>query len=50
MFPSSKRLLLLIATGCVLLQTPACSNTLQVVSTGLLAALTGIAYYIARKA
>ena len=50
MFPTSKRVLLLIATGCVLFQTTACSNTLQLVSTGLLAALTGIGYYIARKA
>jgi len=49
MLPGSKRVLILIATGCLLLQTPACDTTLQVISTGLLAALTGITYYLARN-
>ncbi len=50
MFSSSKRVLLLIATGAVLLQVPACNTTLQVISTGLLGVIAGIAYYIARQA
>ncbi|HOB73457.1 MAG TPA: hypothetical protein PKG54_02930 [Phycisphaerae bacterium] len=49
MFSRSKNLLLWIATGCLLLQTPACDTTLQVISTGLLAALTGITFFLARN-
>jgi hypothetical protein len=49
MFSRFKSLLLLIATGCVLLQAPTCDTTLQVISTGLLAALTGLTFFLARN-
>ncbi len=49
MFPRFKRVFLLIGTGCLLLQTPACDTTLQAISTGLLAALTGITFFLARN-
>jgi hypothetical protein len=50
MFSSSKRVLLLMAAGCILLQAPTCDTALQVISVGLLGVLTGITYYIARQA
>ena len=39
----------MIATGCLLLQAPACDTTLQAISTGLLAVLTGVTFYLARN-
>lgn len=49
MFSSHRRILMMIATGCLLLQAPGCDLTLQAVSTGLLAALTGITFFLARN-
>lgn len=49
MFSRLKSALLVIATGCVMLQAPACDTTLQAISTGLLAALTGITFFLARN-
>jgi hypothetical protein len=50
MFNSPKRVLLLLAAGCLLFQAPTCDTTLQIISVGLLGVLTGITYYIARQA
>lgn len=44
MFSNPRRVLVMIATGCLLLQAPGCDLTLQAISTGLLAALTGITF------
>jgi hypothetical protein len=47
-----KRVLILIATGGMLLQTQACitDNTILAIDTVLLGAITGITYFIATKA
>ncbi len=37
------------ASGMVLLQTTSCDTTLNVIQTGLLGALTGITYFLARN-
>ncbi|GMV96275.1 MAG: hypothetical protein HRF43_17900 [Phycisphaerae bacterium] len=49
MFSNPRRVLVMIATGCLLLQAPGCDLTLQAISTGLLAALTGITFFLARN-
>jgi len=43
------RWLLLAASGAVLLQTSGCDLFLQTLQTGLLAALTGITFYLAQN-
>lgn len=45
----AKRVLMMIASCCILLQAPTCDTTLQAISTGLLAVLTGVTYYLARN-
>ena len=44
------RLIALIASGAVVFQaTTGCTQTLQAIQTGLLAALTGAAFYLAQN-
>jgi hypothetical protein len=43
------RWLMLVASGTILLQAAGCDVTLQAISTGLLAVLTGITFFLARN-
>jgi len=43
------RWLTLAASGCILLQAPGCDTTLQFIQTGLLAAITGLTFFLARN-
>lgn len=44
-----KRFIIMVATGAMMFQAAGCDLTLQAISTGLLAAIAGITFYLAKN-